>query len=138
MATLAPGAAKHLVVLAWHPPAAQHRGQEGGPAAVGCWVSSAGAGGVLQAGTEVTPKPGESQRLCPSVSSRPQRVRAGLAINTAELGDRGLKAFNDSVAFQKSSSRRLTQGRVLLCVPWHLTEGPCHPPQEPGEEVGWQ
>ena len=54
MATFAPGAAKHLVTLAGHPPAAQHRGREGGSCRG--WVlgelGSANAAWVLQAGTQ--------------------------------------------------------------------------------------
>lgn len=41
MVMFALGAAKHLLVLAGHPPAAQHRGRERDPAMVGCWVSQA-------------------------------------------------------------------------------------------------
>lgn len=41
MVVFARAAAKHLLVLAEHPPAAQYRGKERHPAVVGCWVSQA-------------------------------------------------------------------------------------------------
>lgn len=96
---------KHLVLLTGHPPSAPLGSQEG-VLLLGKLGSASACWGLL-AGTEVTLKPEERQRLCPSMSpgltsavcSQCHDAQAGETINTSALGDRGLTAFEHSVAF---------------------------------------